>query len=108
MTHDRWLDTLAKIKDTFPILAEGTEPREEGPGQVEFVEFNGPTGHMRLEFITHPVVIGKKAIGGKKVGAGSKVAYQYSDTDEVTTFAAWKKVNGLWEEMDSTMFADHA
>lgn len=108
MTRDRWLDTVALIKDRFPILAQGTEPREEGPGTVEFVEFEGPAGHLRLEFVTHPVILGKKAVGGKRVGIGTKTQYQFSDTDQVTTFRAWKKVNDDWEEFDASMFADHA
>ncbi|MBI3572600.1 MAG: hypothetical protein HY092_00165 [Candidatus Kerfeldbacteria bacterium] len=108
MTKERWAELTGMIKDAYPVVAEGTEPREEGPGTIEFIEFQGPLGHIRLELSIHPAVVGKRAIGGKKMGAGAKVQYEYSQSDEVMSFSAWRRVNDAWEPVDASTFGANA
>ena len=105
MTRERWEDISAMIKDKFAVVSEGKEELTDSPGTVEFVEFNGPLGHLRCEYTVRPTITGKRAIGGHKVGSGSKVQYEFSDKDETAFFKAYKSVNGEWEEMSSSMFS---
>ncbi len=100
MTHDRWLDTKAMIEDKFTVTAQGQERLDDGPGTFEFLEFTTPAGSMRFEYELRPRITGKHALGGHKVGVGSRVAYEYSPDEQVGRLTVLKKVNGLWQEMD--------
>jgi hypothetical protein len=102
MNPDRWTDIVAMVKEKFPVITEGTERPEEGPGQIEFIEFTGPLGTMRCEFGTRPKVSDKRGMGGH--GVGRAVHYHYSDSETTTSFHVYRHVNGAWEEIDATMF----
>ena len=108
MTRERWDDFISTVKDSFEILNEGSEPLEDRPGRREFIEFQGPLGHVRLELITANVITGKRGMGGHKVGAGTGVKYEYSDTEQSTRFVAYKKVGDEWQEIDASMFEKNA
>ena len=100
MTNERWLDTKAMITDKFGITAQGKDPLEDSPGTVEYLEFSTPVGDIRLEYELRPRITGKHAIGGHKMGAGSKVEYEYSDGEETGHMTAWRKVAGEWQALE--------
>ncbi len=103
MTDERWLDTVATLKDKFQILEEGKEdlPEEEGKGFREFVIFQGPLGKMKVERTTKAVVTGKKTIGSKRMGSEATVQYIYSDTEKSYKFKAykWDEAQNDWVEI---------
>jgi hypothetical protein len=103
MTDERWLDTIATLKDKFPVLEEGKEDlqEEEGRGFREFIVFNGPLGKMKIERTTKAVVLGKKTLGSKRMGSQASVEYIYSDTEKSHKFKAYKWDNGQgsWTEI---------
>lgn len=105
MTPERWADLVSTILDKFPVNQRGQEPLEEGPGTRDFIEFSGPAGEIRLEFITRPVVIGKKTFGGRKIGTAAGVKYEYSPDETSHRFTAWRKVGNDWQEIDPSSFA---
>lgn len=100
MTHERWLDTKAMIVDKFTVTSQGQERLEEGPGMMEWLEFTTPAGEMRFEYEHRPRITGKHALGGHKVGVGSRVAYEYSPDEQVGHLTVLKRINGLWQELD--------
>lgn len=100
MTPDRWLDTKAMITEKFTVTTKGVDRLEEGPGTLEFLEFDSPVGTMRLEYELRPRITGKHALGGHKVGSGSRVAYEYSPDEQVGHLTVLKLVNGDWQELD--------
>jgi hypothetical protein len=104
MTRERWEDLVGMIKDKFETIGDGREPREDGPGQVEWIEFRGPLGHLRCEYSTHPKIIGKRAIGGHKVGSGAKMKYDYDPEAETATLKIYKRVGDDWEEIKPDVF----
>lgn len=108
MTQDRWLDLCSKTKDAFPDAVRGTSDLEDRPGQVEFLEFTGPLGRMRLEFTTMALVTSKRATGGHRTGAGTNIQYEYSPTETTTNFKAYRQDNGQWVMIDSSAFDQHA
>lgn len=109
MTRERWLDFVAMAKDKFTITAQGKGPRDEGePGGIEFMEFESPIGPVRCEYEWHPKIIGKRAIGGHKVGVGARVKYDYDPHEETAQLYVFKKVGGEWQEIDASMFAGNA
>ena len=104
MTTERWLDLVTTIQDKFTDARRGKETLDEEPGQREFIEFTSPAGQIRLEFVTRPRIIGQKALGGRRVGSGNSVQYQYSADEDVHELTALRKVNGEWQEIDASSF----
>lgn len=94
MNEEKWREIRGQIKDDFEVLEEKKEPLgEDRPGEKEVVIFNGPLGKMKVEFITHPVVLDKKGVGSRRIGSQATVEYQYSEDEFVHTFKAYK-----WDE----------
>jgi len=103
MTEEKWKDIVSTIKDDFKVFEHKTKDLEKSPGQLEYIIFNGPVGKMKLEFITKPLVIDKKAIGSRRIGSQTKVEYIYSDSEKVHTFKAykWDEAQNDWTEMEA-------
>lgn len=103
MTEEKWKDIVSKIKDDFKVLENKTEDLENLPGQLEYIIFDGPVGKMKLEFITKPLVIDKRAIGSRRIGSQTKVEYIYSDSEKVHTFKAykWDDAQAGWVQMEA-------
>ncbi len=104
MTEEKWQEVIAKIKDNFKLISHQTQELDEsfGLGSVEYIEFIGPLGKMKLERITKPLVIDKKTIGSKRIGSNSTVEYIFSDTEKVHKFKAYRfnEKSQEWEEME--------
>ena len=105
MTDERWQDTIATLKDKFPVLEEGKEDlsEEEGRGFREFVVFNGPLGKMKIERTTKAVVLGKKTMGSKRMGSQAAVEYIYSETEKSHKFKAYKWDDGQSDWVEITL-----
>lgn len=102
MTKEKWEEIKGQVKDSFEVTDERKEPLgEDRPGEIEIMEFNGPLGKMKLEFITHPVVLDKKGLGSKRIGSRVAVEYIYSKDEFVHTFKAykWDEAQNAWVEM---------
>jgi hypothetical protein len=107
MMPDKWKDTIGNIKDNFKVLDEGSEHfDDEGGVDVEFIEFAGPLGKMRLEFITKPIVLDKKTTYSKRIGSETKVDYVYSPDEKSHKLIAykWDEGDDDWVEMEAGKF----
>ena len=102
MTIERWQDIQSLVKEKFKLINEGAEQLEEGPGSLEFMEFEGPLGTMRCEFIVRPKVLDQRGMGGH--GVGRKIHTHYSADETTSSFHVFKLVNGDWEEIEAEMF----
>ncbi len=106
MHPDKWKDTLAMVKEKFPVLSAGREEMGGIPSAfLEFVEFSGPQGKMRLEYTTQPAVLDKKTIYSKTGGSASKVEYVYDPSEIVHRFRAlcFNDARGEWEEVKASL-----
>jgi len=103
MTDEKWQEIIGKIKDNFELTSHETKEldEEDGPGEVEVVEFNGPLGKMKLERTTKPLIIDKKTIGSRRIGSDTAVEYVYSETEKTHKFTAykWDENDKVWVEM---------
>lgn len=103
MTQERWEDIKAMVKDKFDSVIEKNETlaEDQGPGEVEVLEFDGPIGKMRLTWTTQPLVLDKKVLGSRRIGGESTVQYTYSDTEKTHKFTVYKynQQQGDWDEM---------
>lgn len=102
MREDKWIDTKAMIKQKFTVLNEGKEDIEGIPNAYcEFLEFNGPQGRIRLEYIVKPAVLDKRTVYSKLGKTAGAVKYTYSQDDFVRRLEAykWDEGKGDWEEI---------
>lgn len=103
MLPEKWENVVGNIKDNFTINDEGkSHIDEEGGVDIEFIEFEGPLGLMRLEFISRPVVLDKKTIYSRRIGSDTKVDYVYSETEKSHKLIIykWDDNENDWLEVD--------
>lgn len=88
----------------FEVLSEDSEENEDVK-MNQFV-FNGPLGKIKLEFVTKPLVIGKKTHYSKRMGSSATVDYITSATEKVNTLFAfkWDQSKDDWSEIDPATF----
>ena len=107
MTPEKWKNIIGNIKDNFEVQNEGKEHLdEEGGADIEYIEFKGPLGKMRLEYITKPVVIDKKTTYSKRIGSETKVDYIYSPDEKSHKLVVykWDENDEEWVEMEAGKF----
>jgi len=103
MQLDKWIQTVGNIKDTFEVLNEGREHiDDEGGVDIEYIEFSGPLGHMRLEFITKPLILDRKTNYSRRIGSETDVKYVYSKDEKTHILEVYKKneTTDDWEEVE--------
>jgi hypothetical protein len=108
MTPERWKEISSTAKDRFKVTNEGEEQiDEEGGINISFLEFESPMGKIRLEFVTKPVVTGKKTSYSKRIGSETQVEYQYSETETSSKLLTykWDEDEGDWIEIESKLFS---
>jgi len=103
MIPEKWHEIKDQINENFEVLNSGEESIENIPNsKLEFIEFNGPLGQMRLEFITKPRVLDKKTIYSNRIGSSVKEEYIYSEDEVVHQFKAlkWNEMSDDWREVE--------
>lgn len=103
MNPDKWDQIKWMIKDSFKIKREEKEKLEDGVGEKEIVEFEGPIGLVRMEYVERPRVLDKKTQYSRRIGGDVKVDYVYSDTEKVYNMTAylWSEEDDDWKEIDA-------
>jgi hypothetical protein len=107
MTIEKWENIKGHIKDNFEVENEGSENIEEDGGvNIECIEFHGPLGRMRLEFIDKPVILDKKTTYSRRIGSETGVEYIYSETERAYQMNAykWNEETEDWMEMEAKNF----
>lgn len=90
------------VKDKFEVLDERREPiGGDVPGTVEQLEFATPAGRMRFTWTDEPLKVGTKAFAAKRIGSEAHVVHQYSDTERLHRFTAyrWDGRSESWIEL---------
>jgi len=109
MTPEKWLNTVNDIKDKFPVTNTGeVSIEDEGGTDIEYIEFDGPIGKMRLEFVVRPVIVDKKANFSNRIGSETQVTYIYSTEEKRYKMIVykWNEYEDDWEEIEAGMFED--
>jgi len=104
MHDDRYNDLKKKIKADFSVIDEKYEKDEERHQEIETIEFNGPLGLMKTEWITRPKVLDKKTTYSNRVGGDVSVEYIYSEDEVTHTFKIYKKEGSIWQEISADSF----
>ena len=104
MMPEKWENVVGNIKDKFTVKDEGKiHFDEEGGVDIQFIEFDGPLGLMRLEFVSRPVVIDKKTTYSKRIGSETKVDYIYDKNEKSHKLMVykWEDSANDWLEIDN-------
>lgn len=107
MTPERWQEIKGNVLDSFQVEDQGSYHDDDMGGvDIEFIEFQGPLGLMRLEFETHKVVTGKKTTYSNRIGSETKVDYQYDPTEKSHKLMVYKydESQDDWVEVDQKNF----
>lgn len=101
MHDEQWRETVGRIQDTFTVLEHEVVRGDPESGDVEFIVFQSPQGKMKLERTSRPRVVGKNAIGSKRIGGTVSVKYEYSSSEFVHTLKAfrWNERRNDWDEV---------
>ncbi len=100
MTDEKWQDLVGRIKDTFSVIDERTEPLTSGPGEEQCVIFASPQGTMKLERILRPILLDTHAIASKRIGSSVTVTKEYSETERSSTVTLSVQRGGEWVPVD--------
>jgi len=101
MIQEKWLEIKEKIKSNFQVLNEYKTKNEERQEDIEAIEFNGPMGKMKVEWLNRPKIIGKKTQYSNRIGSSVSVDYVYSQDEVTNTFKVyqWNTFNDDWQEI---------
>lgn len=109
MTDEKWENTISQIEEKFGIDEKSSAPDnlEDNFGNVfegskETIIFKGLLGKMKLERITHPLIVDKKMHYHKGAGGTAEVEYVVSETEKSHKLVPylWDDVTNDWKEMD--------
>jgi hypothetical protein len=104
MKDDKWGEILDRILTNFKVLSR--EQTQEDVAEIETLVFEAPIGKIKLVRTVRPAVLDKKVIGAHRRGKSSaQYEYIYSPDEKVSTFDAYREVDGEWEKMDADAFS---
>lgn len=103
MHPDKWPEIKEKIKSSFVVAAERLEKDEERSEQTEILEFQGPLGKMKVEWISRPKVLNTKTHYSNRIGSNVQVDYIYSPDELTHTLKVyqWDEARGDWQKVES-------
>jgi len=107
MTPEKWQDIVGKVKDNFTVAEHNkSHLDEEGGIDIEYIIFTGPLGRIKLEYLVKPVVLDKKTLYSRRIGAETKVEYVYSQEEKNYKLKVYKWDEGRddWLEMAAGKF----
>lgn len=104
MTDEKWEAMVRQILRKFNV-SEHTmgEPDPRDHAVREVLLFEGPTGPMKLERLTRPLVLEKKPIYSHRAGSGMNYEFIYHPTEKTHRETLFRWENNGWTEMDLSM-----
>ena len=101
MTDEKWEALVGQLRRKFKITEHTTsEPDLRDKAVREVVVFDGPTGPMKLERVTRPLVLEKKPIYSGRAGAGVSYDYVLDPVEKTHRETLFRWENNGWTEMD--------
>lgn len=112
--HDaKWDNLIFMIEEKFGIKNREKKPEEVNQdakgesimGELEIIEFETPTGLMKLERLGRPKVVDKKVLSTKRIGGKVAVDYIYSADEKSYEVKLYRFNQDQWQEVDLTALA---
>jgi len=106
MNPDKWPDIKEKILSTFTVLNQEVLENADEHEVKEVIEFEGPMGKIKLEWIKRPKVLSKKTQYSNRIGGNVNVDYVFSEDEFSYAMLVYKWDLGLddWQELESGNF----
>lgn len=107
MTKDKWLNIIDMVEGKFGIDKDYKESMDEGiPGEKHIIEFNGPAGKIKLEFVEKARLKDVKTLYSDRIGSDVKINKIYDEKEKVIYMNAykWDEAGEEWERMDAGAF----
>lgn len=104
MNDARWEQVKTLLAEKFEILAHEEGQEEDGPGQFERFVFRGPAGMMKMERITRPKLIERRAIASRRIGSSATEQAVYSEEETVSFLRCFLQKPSGWEEIKADAF----
>lgn len=108
MNDERWQDLKYKIETKFGGFDDSTEELfieddlgHKIPQKIETLEFKSDLGRLRIERVSHPKILDRKAHYHKGAG-GADVEYVTSEDEFTYKINVYKQdeVTGAWQTLD--------
>jgi hypothetical protein len=104
VNDDKWEAMVGQIRRKFTVTEHTTsEPDPRDRGVRETIVFDGPTGPMKLERVTRPLVLEKKPIYSHRAGSGVNYEYVFDPVEKTHRESLFRWENNGWTEMDLSM-----
>jgi hypothetical protein len=101
MTDEKWELLVEQIRRKFKVTEENIgEPDPRDKAVREVIVFDGPTGPMKLERVTRPLVLEKKPIYSHRSAGGVNYEYVLHPTEKTHREALFRWEANGWTEMD--------
>ena len=107
MTKDKWLNIVDMVEGKFGVDKDYKEGLGEGvPGEKHVIEFNGPMGKIKLEWVEKARLKDVKTTYSDRIGSDVKVDKVYDEKEIVNYINAykWDEIKQEWERMDANVF----
>jgi len=111
MNDEKWGDIVELVEQKFGIIERNKEEvpigddfeEDKSREKIDSVIFNGPLGKMKIQRITRPVILDKKAHYTKTIGKGAQVEITYSDSETTSKVKAfkWDDIDKNWVEIEA-------
>ena len=101
MNDEKWEMMRDQIQRKFKVSEHTTsEPDVRDHAVREVLVFEGPTGPMKLERVTRPLVLEKKPVYSNRVGSGVGYEFVFHPTEKTHRESLFRWENNGWTEMD--------
>ena len=109
MTRDKWLNIVDMVEAKFGIHKDYKEPLDDDvPGEKHVIEFNGPMGKIKLEWVEKARLKDTKTLYSDRIGSGVKINKVYDEEERVNYMNAykWDEIKEEWERIEAGMFGE--
>ena len=107
MTRDKWLNLLDMVEAKFGIDRNYKEDLgKDIPGEKQVVEFIGPLGKIKLEWVEKARLVDEKTTYSNRIGSQVKINKIYSQDEKVNYINAykWDGVRNEWQRLNNFEF----
>lgn len=105
MTPERWQEVKEMIRTQFSVEYEGVEELEHGTAEV--LEFEGPLGVMRAEYVSKSRQVGRKVLSSHRIGgaAHEELLFSKNETVQHLKLYTWDEAADDWKEIQQQLFS---
>lgn len=108
MNPDKWSEIKEKILSTFQVLNQEVLENTDEHEVKEIIEFEGPLGKIKLEWLKKPKLLDKKTQYSNRIGGNVSIDYIFSEDEFTYAMIAYKWDVNLedWQQLTGGDFVN--